>query len=267
MVMRLKQNKIQQAFSRSAERYDELAVLQETIGRQLIAGIAKPAAFERILDIGMGPGGLTQQLKGRWPRACVAGMDLAFGMATRAHRRYNTLKIVQADAVRLPFRRGCFDLVFSNLAYQWVDDLTLAFGEVREVLKPGGSFYASVFSRNSLNELFVSLKRALAGGRHGQPLTIRRLPRDETVVEAARRGGLAVSSHQTRLVRVYFKGMMALLRWLKGIGANRVDRGFYAGKEVLARAGAYYRKCFGEAEGIYVSFEVITIAATKLKKG
>lgn len=49
---------------------------------------------------------------------------------------------VQGDALRLPFRDGCFDLVLSQAVLEHVTDPALAVREMSRVLRPGGVLYA-----------------------------------------------------------------------------------------------------------------------------
>ena len=68
-------------------------------------------------------------------------------------------RFVCADVNALPFRGVTADLVWSNLALQWVNDLPRAFGELRRVLKVGGLFTFTTFGPDTLREL----RRAFAG--------------------------------------------------------------------------------------------------------
>ena len=50
----------------------------------------------------------------------------------------------------LPFAASAFDLVWSNLALQWVNDLPRAFAELRRVLQVGGLFAFTTFGPDTL---------------------------------------------------------------------------------------------------------------------
>jgi len=262
MIYPLQQHRIRQAFSRSACRYEQLAGLQMRLGQDLIRRI-RPRPYRTMIDIGMGTGILTNELKRRWPQAHVVGVDFAPGMVKVARQNYPDLWIIQADATRPPFRPASFDLVFSNLAYQWVDDLQHTFSRTSAILRPDGRFYVNVFTRDSLKELFLALEhsRRAADPRHFTG--IRRLPSPQQVMDAVRRAGLNVVEEQRQNIRVYFHNMMGLLRWLKGIGAQSAPRDFFVGKDLLAEAGEYYRTRFTEDQKIYGSFEVVTFIAKK----
>jgi demethylmenaquinone methyltransferase/2-methoxy-6-polyprenyl-1,4-benzoquinol methylase len=67
----------------------------------------------------------------------VVGVDPSEGMLAQARAKLN-IETVQAMAESLPFADSTFDLVTMGYALRHVEDLALAFGEFRRVLKPGG---------------------------------------------------------------------------------------------------------------------------------
>ena len=107
-----------------------------------------------------------------FPSGELHGLDLAYGMISRAclvarecafftpSTGANFPLFLQADAEKLPYRSESFDLVLSNLAYQWVPDRGQAFREVYRVLKPGGRFFFSTLGHGTLAELHASFCEA-----------------------------------------------------------------------------------------------------------
>ncbi len=53
-------------------------------------------------------------------------------------------RIVQGDALRLPFREGAFDVVLALDAFEHFEDDVAAMREVHRVLRPGGTLVATV---------------------------------------------------------------------------------------------------------------------------
>lgn len=149
--------RVQRAFDTAAGSYDAAAVLQQEVGARLIERLSlirrQPA---EVLDIGAGTGARTRDLMKHYPRARCTAIDLAPGMLQVARRRapwLRRLRVACADARALPFAGDSFDLVFSNLVYQWVPDLRTAFAEVQRVLRPGGVFMFASFGPDTLTEL------------------------------------------------------------------------------------------------------------------
>ncbi|MGB8466290.1 MAG: ubiquinone/menaquinone biosynthesis methyltransferase [Terrimicrobiaceae bacterium] len=99
----------------------------------------------RILDLATGSGDLARALRKACPRAVVIGADFCVPMLEVA-REKNVPLLVQADALRLPFRDGVFDgltVAFGlrNMA-SWED----ALHEMARVLRPGGLLLVMDFS-------------------------------------------------------------------------------------------------------------------------
>lgn len=126
---------------------------------------ALPAAPRRVLDLGTGTGLAAFVAARRFPEAAVVGVDLAPGMIDQAHRSTppelaERVGFQQADAVRLPFEDGAFDLV--QLA-----NMIPFFDEVTRVTAPGGHVVLS-FSAGPETPIWVPpdrLRRELAA--HG----------------------------------------------------------------------------------------------------
>lgn len=118
----------------------------------------------RGLDLGCGTGFSLEGLLERAPGTAWIGIDSSAAMLSRAHRRFARAPLVQGRAERLPFVDGCFDVVLANFSWHWFGrDAGL---EIFRVLRPGGSFVASVplrvFSQASGNR---ALAAALMAGR------------------------------------------------------------------------------------------------------
>jgi malonyl-CoA O-methyltransferase len=265
------QHRIQNAFSRCAGQYEDLTDLQAQIGEELLERIKEhsPQTWQQlsaILDVGAGTGRMLPQLQSVFPAARIIGMDLAFGMLSVARKKNNHARLIQADAARLPFKDNIFDLVVSNVSYQWVQDLEQAFGLIHSVLKPEGVFYLTMFGYESLRELFAAFESTgLTSGDNGRP-QIKRLPRSIQIYQAATAAGFKRIEKSRETRRIYFKDMLALLRWLKGIGANTLGANIFLGKDGLKKASAYYRSHFSQDGRGYASFEVIGIKAQKMNQ-
>ena len=251
---------IRRAFSNSASHYEVLAGMQYEIGRELIKGIEVPADCCRILDIGMGTGKLANRLILSFPEAKVVGLDFADGMVAHAKKIYDTFQIVQANALALPFADETFDAAVSNLAYQWVDDLAAAFAEARRILKPQGQLLATLFGRETLDELFKSLERT---GPSPGGVELKRLPDQGIIHDSLEAAGFRDVGVTAEINKTHFESMNDLLKWLKSIGANAMNRDYYLGPRQLERAAEYYEKNFSERWGVTASFEVIWIKGKK----
>lgn len=249
---------IRAGFSRVAARYDGYASPQKEIGRDLLAsldrGIESPAL---ILDVGMGTGWLTEIISGLYPHSRVVGVDFAEGMVNVASKRHGRSFFVAGDAMRLPFRSASFDLIISNLAYQWVDDHKLAFAEILRLLIKGGRFYFTCFGRGSLKELRESFKQAFDKRGIRQPPQDNKLIDKEHVYRTLLSAGLGDVKASSYVRTELYDDIFSLVRWLKGIGANRLGRPFFAGRQIWDEANRHYLASYRNNGKIFASFEVI----------
>jgi demethylmenaquinone methyltransferase/2-methoxy-6-polyprenyl-1,4-benzoquinol methylase len=99
----------------------------------------------RALDIGCGTGDLTRLTARHAPAATVVGADFTDRMLRVARRRTpagpasDRVRYARASALRLPFRSATFDLVLSAFVVRNLPKLDDAFGELRRVLRTGGT--------------------------------------------------------------------------------------------------------------------------------
>jgi ubiquinone/menaquinone biosynthesis C-methylase UbiE len=117
---------------------------------------ALPAAPRRALDLGTGTGDGALALARRFPEAEVVGADLAAAMVAEARRKTppdldSRVRFEVADAARLPFRDGEFDLVAMNNMIPFFDELA-------RVLAPGGRAVFA-FSGGAQTPIYVPPER------------------------------------------------------------------------------------------------------------
>lgn len=98
----------------------------------------------RLLDVGCGTGLLSSRLARELPGLAVVGCDFSPGMLREAARNARVPALVQADALRLPFRDASFDAVVSTEAFHWFPDQGRALGEFFRILEPGGRLLVSL---------------------------------------------------------------------------------------------------------------------------
>jgi malonyl-CoA O-methyltransferase len=157
------------AFSRAAERYDEVAVLQREIGQRLLDRLdlmlIKPKV---ILDIGCGTGVATAELAKRYNKAQIIALDFALPMVLQTRKRaswFRRPRCVCADFEQLPFTDSSIDLIYSNASLQWSNDLQNTFNEFMRVLRPGGLVTFTTFGPDTLKELRMAWEQ-VDGGSH-----------------------------------------------------------------------------------------------------
>jgi SAM-dependent methyltransferase len=95
------------------------------------------ASARRVVEIGVGTGGLLAEVGAAAPAAAVFGVDIAEGMLAVA-RRHSRAPLAVSDAQRLALRSASVDVTLFAFVLHRVPDPSAALGEAARVLRPGG---------------------------------------------------------------------------------------------------------------------------------
>jgi SAM-dependent methyltransferase len=122
--------------------FDELGCAQVLAKTSKALG-REPQRYRRSLEIGAGTGYFTLNLLRAGVIAEATCSDISPGMlsvlSANAQRLGLEVQTTPADAERLPFKDGSFDLVLGHAVLHHIPDLALAFAEFERVLAPGGT--------------------------------------------------------------------------------------------------------------------------------
>ena len=101
-----------------------------------------PKDTHSLLDFGSGPGEFTKKLTTRVPQ--VTGADMV-PMLTIARKKYPNINFVEWNGVdSIPAELGTFDVVFSKLTLQFIEDLDTLASNFSKLLNPHGALIFSV---------------------------------------------------------------------------------------------------------------------------
>jgi malonyl-CoA O-methyltransferase len=175
----LDRSSVRRQFDRRAASPDPADYLLREVERRMLERLELVKLVpSRVLDVGCGLGDGARRLRGRWPEAQAIGLDLSPRRIARAaaidrpvggnwttglvrrlagrgagDRGASLASYVVGDAHRLPIASGSVDLVWSNLAFHWFDDVPAAIAEWYRVLRPGGLLTFSALGVDTLAEL------------------------------------------------------------------------------------------------------------------
>lgn len=100
---------------------------------------------QRALDVGCGPGALTQVLVDRLGPDAVAGIDPSEPFVEAAKERLPGVDIRRAAAEEIPFEDDSFDAALAELVVHFMEDPVAGLREMGRVTRPGGTISACVW--------------------------------------------------------------------------------------------------------------------------
>ncbi len=143
--------------------YDSTQGVRVNAGTDLME-IASIRNTDSILDIGCGTGTLTIELARRADRGFVVGIDPSPEMLEKAKEKSasaNNISLSLMAAQDMDFTNR-FDLVFSNLALQWVKEQKETMLLVHKALKQRGRIAFQIPAMDFCPEFFENINGALA---------------------------------------------------------------------------------------------------------
>lgn len=229
--------RVRASFSRAARHYDAAAVLQTEVRARMLERLdpikIAPAA---ILDAGCGTGAGSEALRQRFPQARLYALDIAMGMLHMTRQRFSGWRswwkalrgaaapeLLSGDIEQLPVASASMDMLWSNLAVQWCNDLDAAFMEAQRVLRPGGLFMFSTFGPDTLKELRAA---TAADPEH---VHVSRFIDMHDIGDALVRAGFSAPVLDVERFVLTYDNVVDLMRDLKAIGAHNAADGRHRG--------------------------------------
>jgi malonyl-CoA O-methyltransferase len=223
-------NHARRSFARAARGYDQSAVLQNEVSQRMLDRLDYiKVAPQRILDAGSGTGGAISGLLHRYKSARVIALDVALPMLQLGRKRQPWWRQLASGATRstpvcgdmerLPLASSSVDLVWSNLALQWLNDAPACFAELRRVLAPGGLVLFSTFGPDTLKEL-RNAYASVDGYTH-----VNRFTDMHDIGDMLVAAGFADPVMDMEQFTLTYPDVRALMLDLKAIGAHNVTLG------------------------------------------
>jgi demethylmenaquinone methyltransferase / 2-methoxy-6-polyprenyl-1,4-benzoquinol methylase len=197
--------------------FDRIAPVYDAMNRTMTAGLdrrwrritaeAVVRPGDVVLDACCGTGDLA--IAGARAGGHVTGLDFSERMLERARRKAPQLEWVSGDLLALPFADESFDAATVGFGVRNVDDLALALGELRRVLRPGGRLgileitrprgLLAPFYRLWFDGVVPLLGKLLPGGSAYTylPASVRRFPAPEELARLIGAAGFGDVTYRT----------------------------------------------------------------------
>jgi demethylmenaquinone methyltransferase/2-methoxy-6-polyprenyl-1,4-benzoquinol methylase len=144
----LEKSRTPEMFSKIAHRYDFLNhLLSMNVDRRwrnALVDMAGVGAHGRVLDVATGTGDVAIAFARRTEAAAIVGLDPSGGMlavgGNKLRRRAleGRVRLIEGDALAIPFAGGTFDAVTIAFGLRNLPDYAAGIAEMARVLAPGG---------------------------------------------------------------------------------------------------------------------------------
>ena len=194
-------------------------------------------------------------------------LDLSLFPFLAEHARVTIASDILFDEETLPFAPQSFDLIASNLALHWVNDVPGALTQIRALLRPEGLFIGSLIGGESLRELrgcLIDAELAVMGGVSPRLSPTINL---QTAAMLMQRAGFSLPVVDKETVTLLYADMFALMHELRGMGqanAHAERLRTPTRRAIFSEAAHLYRKRFGDTDGrIPATFDIIHLHGWK----
>ena len=213
-------------------------------------------SFPLALDLGARTGGFGPVPGGPGGIQQVISSDLSYQMLRQA-----SSPAVVADAEFLPFAKGAFDLIFSNLDLHWTNDLPGSLLQIRRALKPDGLFLAAIFGGETLRELRDVLMSAETELNDGASPRVSPFAELRDAGGLLQRAGFALPVADSDEIVVTYENLFRLATDLRGMAeANALHERLRlpTGRQVFLHAAQLYAERYPAEDGrIRATFQIV----------
>ena len=139
---------VREIFETISDRYDFLnrlfSLRRDVAWRRAAAGSMKFFKTRRFLDVATGTADLAVEASVRHPGISTVGLDFSSAMMHAGNRKIaahgleRRIRLIRADALKIPFDDSTFDVAAMAFGIRNVTDRLMALREMKRVIAPGG---------------------------------------------------------------------------------------------------------------------------------
>ena len=254
----LDKERVAQCFKASASTYEESAIVQKEISRQLVAIIRRYATdteYSRVLEIGCCTGNLTEMF-------CVSASigtfylndlvpDFCSYTEERIAKSVGRVSLLPGDIEKTPLPSN-LDLVISSSTFQWMTDLKALICNIAEALNDSGYLAFSIFSPGTMGEINALTGRGL------------RYHTQENLLAMLGDYFQVISIH-SEIKRLFFPSVRSVLHHIRETGVGGLDR-YRWNLQKLKDFERRYINQFLSEDGLPVTYNSTFVIAEKKKR-
>ncbi len=252
--MRIKLDKklVSGRFARSLETYDENAIVQREMAKELVEALKANVGneFERIFEVGCGTGMLTRYIASEFKYEKLTVNDLVPEYMVPI-MELTTCDFMAGDVENLPSMPRELDLIISNATFQWMENMERVLRRLAEKLKTGGIIAFSTFGPDNVREIGELLG-----------IKLRYLTPDEIRQALGYCYKELYFSENRRVLK--FKDSQMLLRHLQKTGVTGIKKDVWT-KSTMQKFMDDYTERFGDEDGVSLTYHPILVIARKVR--
>ncbi|OIO73035.1 MAG: malonyl-[acyl-carrier protein] O-methyltransferase BioC [Elusimicrobia bacterium CG1_02_37_114] len=262
-------------FSKYAKYYDQYSDIQNLCALKLINRIETDnfavfsqgqEGFIRILDVGCGTGNYTKLLRNKFQTAQIKAMDISGEMIQIAKKKlkHKEIEFIVADGETINFRER-FDIISSNVSFQWFENLEKTLFKYKELLNLNGSIIFSIFGPLTFFELEKSLKETF---KEHEQITAHNFIKKQDMEKILRRLFNEVEIEE-EILKEKYASLLDLLKTIKytGTRGNGIMAGTPWSLNTITELENIYRKEFSAQKGkIITTYQVFFCRGSKILK-
>ena len=239
-------------FEHSFSTYDEHAVVQRDMAEKLADYIFASCGenYKQVLEIGCGTGFLTKHIMNDFKIKKLLINDISPEVIGYIEKIAPYCNFLIGDMENIVFDTK-FNIVTSNAAFQWAEDLQSMINRFSHVLKADGVLAFTTFGEQNFEQITkISNKKLMY--KNLEELT-------------PMFSDFEVRILKEEVINLEFNSPVDVLRHIKGIGANAMAAEFWT-KGVLKDFDQKYREHFTTENGVSLTYHPIYVVLRKKNK-
>ncbi len=238
-------------FENSFPTYDEHAVVQRKMAEKLADYVFASCGenYKKVLEIGCGTGFLTRHIVNDFKIKKLLINDISPEVIGYIEKISPYCNFLIGDMENMVFDTK-FNIVTSNAAFQWAEDLQTMINRFHHVLEPDGVLAFTTFGARNFEQITkISNKK----------LMYKNIDELKPMF-----GDFEIRILKEEVVELEFSSPVDVLRHIKGIGANAMAAEFWT-KGVLKDFERKYRESFSTKNGVSLTYHPIYVVVRKMR--
>lgn len=239
-------------FEHSFPTYDSHAVVQREMAQKLADWIVKSCGknYKNVLEIGCGTGFFTKHIMEDMQIKKLLINDISPEVIGYIEKIAPYCNYLIGDMENITFDSK-FNIIVSNAAFQWAEDLETMINRFYNILKPDGVLAFTTFGERNFEQMTKIADRKLMYKSLEELSGMFR--------------GFEVKIMEDEIQQMKFKSPIDVLRHIKNIGANAIASEFWT-KGGLKDFERKYKESFTIDEGVSLTYHPIYVVLKKLNQ-